>query len=420
MSTFGNRQVIEIIVGENDNIYQTLLEHKINITPYTKQLKVIGAKVYNNKIGFARLVSATEQIDLIICPKIIGRDKQRFTQFINLFIELKQKHPALLKQFDVKSYELEYKLIQSFSAIKEPMDLLDNNIIFILDFISKYFKNSTIYKKQTVKFKDITLQGELDIIACILDPLPTAIHQTHTRDRLDSLQAKIVLNALNLLYRDHQYLLNNQSTKVLRTLIKFLVHKFHIQTELVKADIFLTYNFSSLFTGKKARLVYGFLKILLGIQQGNDFKKKNSHLILDSFSTTEIFFEANLFYEVICYDYWMCNKIDEIAFKKRYSYRYVDHKGESIVELQADPDYIIQNQGDIIVADAKWKILNSIDAKFSADFMKLHRDSKLAGARIGWLVYPRIDPSLLERQPIKMESLGDFEVYLVQIPVELS
>ena len=420
MNILAIKPTIEIFIDENDNIYQALLEYNIKIDQYTEQLKMIGAKVFNNKIGFVKLVSASEYIDLIVCPKIIGKNKEKFIKFFNIFINLKQKYPSLLNQFNIKSTYFEYELIKNLSSIKEPKDLLDNNIDFIIIYILKYFKNSAFYLKEITKFKDITLQGELDILSCIIDPIPTTIHQTNTIERLDNLQAKITLNAIHLLYHKHWNLLDAKTLNSLKSLMKFLSHKFHLRAEKVTIDFFLTHDFSSLFRGKKATLLYGYLKILLGINQGDDYKKKHMHLVIDSISITEIFFEANLFYEVIAYDYLINNKlVDELLFKKQYHYHYIDSYNQVLARLCANPDYVIFSQNNIIVADAKWKILKRLDAQFNIDFLKLHRDSQLVGANIGWLIYPRIENSLQQRHPIKLENIKDFEVYLIEIPIVL-
>ncbi len=97
------------------------------------------------------------------------------------------------------------------------------------------------------------------------------------------------------------------------------------------------------------------------------------------------FFRPEDLYEWIVYDR-LVKEYGKCAVKMKSTYYYtIAHK-----DREAKPDFIITCKDEIIVVDAKWKVLDSKTKISFDDIAKLLRDKILAKATKAMLVYPKI------------------------------
>ncbi|MBH0039870.1 5-methylcytosine restriction system specificity protein McrC [Pseudoalteromonas sp. SWN166] len=407
------------VFNETDNLYIKLIESGIDVTPLKKQLKVISAKIHNNKIGYARLESNIGIIKIIICPKIFEYDEKLFLSYLQQAFTLIERYKSCSKYFKIDktllnlaiANEKDDKNALNFDSMLESkfkMSLIEINTFF------KKYNKVDVFKKS---YASATIENEVDIQASICDPIKSNVHQFKKLNTPETRLAEIALMVIEFFIRKNKHYLSPPLVSLARKIYTKVKQKYRVKRVKITVSKFMHDGYEKSFnTEQKKRLLNNLLVLL---SQEDFFNSSKGEGKLDRYThSCSLFFEANIIFEYLVYDFLLCSySSEEIKIKPR-SYQLLYSKDNvEIGKIKSEPDFILDLNDSMVIVDAKWKILNKLDSNFNYDVLKLKRDSQLFRADKIMLVYPKVNSEILNKSPVYFNNEPESLINIVQADV---
>lgn len=407
------------VFSENDNLYIKLVEKGIDVRRIKNQIKNISAKVHNNKIGYARLESDFGIIKVIVCPKVFDYNENDFLSFFNSALNVINKYKDKARYFKVDNTLLNLAVLKEKENEKSLSfdSLLELKFKVSLNEISVFFKRKNFRSYKKVSFYSNSIENELDLVSSIRDPIKSNIHQYKRLFDLDTQIAESSLMVIDLFIKKNKHYISPETIALAKKVYSKIKKDYGIKRVKTTINQFMHHSFGRLFnTQKKKELFHNLLNLL---SQEDFFNTSYGSSLEDRFTnSSSYFFEANIIFEYLVYD-WLVNSFpeDNIKIKPRLSQDIYSKSGVKVGEVRSEPDFLHENNGLSHIIDAKWKVLNKLGSSFNYDVLKSKRDLELFKADDIYLVYPVINEEIAGFSPVYFCSDQNFPVYLKELCV---
>jgi len=383
-----------LFVDENEDIFEAFDRLGVEYTQkIVKHLRFISNKKSNNYIGYYQFKSENIYYKFYILPKTSPKtdnenlNKKNFINLLKIYYELKAKYKV------IKSEEIFDNIIDfSFDDRKNQnnSDELDDFINYkyenALRVVEKFFKkhNHSIFKE--INFNSQSVKNSLDIKRNITERDKSKIHQ---RKKVPFKYSKIALVSLECI----EYFLQKELLKSVKSKAKKLNSKIKSRYYLKEDFSFKLKQITSkkitkLFKSNEQLELYYALLQLIGVE--NYFENNSSRELLKLHNQHSLFFRPEKLFEWIVYDYlnkeYKGYEILKDSFGEGTTSQYL----LADTERDSNPDFILKKDDEVIVVDAKWKILKKKSDIGFDDVAKLRRDSLLNSATSALLIYPKV------------------------------
>jgi len=392
-----------IFIDENEDIFEAFEKAGLEYdTQKVQHLRFISNKQSNNYIGYYQFKSQDDYYKFYILPKTTPKtddeneNKKNFIDLLKTYYQLKAKYK------EINAEEILDNVIDFSFDDKEERQNSDDMDDFInykyqdaLSTIENFFKkhNHSILKE--ISFTSQSIKDRLHLSKNIAELDKSKIHQTKKRAFIYSIYAIITMECLEYFLKKE--LIKSTKSKASKLNSKLnnrykTKDKFSFKVKQITSKK-ITKHFK---TNEQKRLFSALLQ-LIGVE--NYFKSNTSKTIIKLHKQHSLFFRPEKLYEWIVYDK-LLEIYPEYEIKKDGT-REGTSKLYSLanIDRESNPDFILKKDDEIIVVDAKWKVLKSKKKIEFADVAKLRRDSLLNNSTNSLLVYPKV---LFSRGEFKM------------------
>jgi hypothetical protein len=397
-----------IFVNENENIFEACA--KQGVVANIEHLKFISAKANNNYIGYYQFLQDEVYYKIYILPKTTPRVENDDERNKRAFIELLSKYYQLKSQYSSIKYESRNRNIVDFALESEKesnrSDKFDDFITYkysdALQTIEQFFKkhkNSLVKEK---RFYAQSVRQQFDLKRNILELDKSKIHQ---RKKEPYLYSKLAIISVEVLHHFLKHKGKNREAKKLKNRIeaKYGVDSYNFKPKEIGSKKVL-----KLFKSSDEKELYLALLSLLGIE--SYFEDNSYKAMLKLHNQHAHFFRPEDLYEWRVYDELVKKYGQEaVSMKSTYHYYIADKK------RNAEPDFVVTDGEEIIVIDAKWKILDSKTKISFDDVVKLWRDRLLTEATKAVLIYPQIDFEKKHHVMMIKDEAFEFETRIVEL-----
>lgn len=422
---------MNIFISENDSkdsIYDSLL-NTLDITKFKDELSDIFKKANNNYVGYYLFESGSEYYKVFVLPKhmkkpIKNDSKEIENQVIKKFVEYMKIHYKLKakysEKYNISSLNLNSTLELAFDSNaqnKQAQDL--EQFVFykyqsLLKDILKFFDTHKSHKRVKQSYTSQTVKYNINLKNNINEPNKTKIHQDRYEDIVFSKIATLSFGAIKLFLR---YKVQNIEDEKQKDTILFLASKVkNILQKKYQIDKGFNLNISKLLSSKNYKYfkksndklkLYSNLLALFGVE--HFFDEESSKDINRSIKAESFFIRPEKLYEWIVYDNLKDKYLDFKLYKDELDDGTIKKYQLAGIYRNSKPDFVLKKDGEIIVVDAKWKILKSLeDIKFE-DVAKLRRDSLINNATKSILAYPQVNFEVIENYQLEFDNFT-FEI----------
>jgi len=372
-----------VFVNENENIFEVCA--KQGVVADIEHLKFISAKANNNYIGYYQFLQDEVYYKIYILPKTTPRvkddeeNKRNFIVLLSKYYQLKGRY-KFIKQQKIAENIVDFAFDSENTSNKS--DELDKFIHYkykdALQTIEQFFKkhkNSLVKEK---KFYAQNIRHSFDLKCNILELDKSKIHQ---RKKEPYLYSKLAIISVEVLHHFLKHKDKNKEAKKLKNRIevKYDVESYHFKPKEIGSKKVL-----KLFKSSDEKELYLALLSLLGVE--NYFEDNSYKAMLKLHNQHAHFFRPEDLYEWIVYDDLVQRYGKEaVKMKSVYEYQIADEP------RKAEPDFVVTFDNEIVIIDAKWKVLKSETKISFDDVAKLWRDKILTEATRAILIYPQIE-----------------------------
>jgi hypothetical protein len=372
-----------IFVNENKNIFEACMKQGFNLN--IKHLEFISKKANNNYIGYYQFQEEDVYYKIYILPKITPRvkddeeNKRNFIKLLSKYYELKDKYSSIKAKTENKNivdFSLESEKEKNRSdEVDDFIAYKYNHALKTIESFFKKHKNSLVKEK---KFYDQSIRHQFDLKRNILEADKSKIHQ---RKKEPYLYSKLATISVEVLHHFVKHKGKNREAKKLKNRIEA---KYNSDSYAFKVKEISSKKVLKLFKSSEEKELYLALLTLLGVEsyfEDNSYKE-----MLKLHNQHSHFFRPEDLFEWVVYDS-LVKEYGKDSVKMKSTYNYT--LGEKLRETE--PDFVVIDEDNIIVVDAKWKLLSSKVKITFADVAKLWRDKVLTDATKAILIYPKID-----------------------------
>ncbi|QCI27604.2 hypothetical protein [Caminibacter pacificus] len=419
-----------IFISESDKIDVLLDElDGINQKKIKKEFNFIFEKASNNYIGYFLFQNEDIYYKIYILPKIISSDlpdNEKVKIFINFLIkhyEISNKY----KEYNYKKKETNKDLATVFKdknlgQVTEIEEFVFYKFLSILNEIEKFFKYYKSLKKEKIPYISQSVKYQIDLIKNIKEINKTKIHQIKTKYKKFSEIANITYASLKLFKRFKISLINdekykNQLLKKTKKLQNFLLRKFRADDGYKLTLKNLTSNKTYKIFNKKENTKSLYFNILSLFGMENFLEEENKNINYNLYSDS-LFIRPEKLYEFIIYDYFK-HKFKYSLVEKEPIKKYKLKNKNKIVEKKSKPDVVITLNKSMLIIDAKWKIIDSLEYINFDDIAKLQRDCevRMKNKKIyPILVYPKLY-NKLDKIEMKISEGNTFNFYVFELNI---
>jgi hypothetical protein len=419
-------------IAENENLFNFLDRAQINFaSPKWKELAFISAKKSNNQIGYFQFKDGDSFIKFFIIPKIHEASKTKekdFFAYLSRFYELKNKYSGV-NSATVEGNILDLSFDDFNKAKSETIeDYIKNKYVFALKTLDKFFRKHSTTRIKKSGYSAQSVSNKLDLSRNIRELDKTNVHQIRREKELFSEIAQIseqVLKQFKFEKVKHFISAKDEIIQLSNGVINQIKKRYKSElTFNFKDRQIISNRIRKLFKGKKElQEVYNALLILIGLEHFQS--EASSKEILKLENMLALFFNPADLYEWIVYDDFKTKNPDSVIHKDKLGYGTSKNYSllESGVEVQkfdSRPDLIVESESDVIIIDAKWKILKRLSELSFSDIAKLGRDHAIRkkdfeGKSIrNILVYPKVGFGSATRLSLDYDPEFVFEVMEIE------
>ena len=321
---------------------------------------------------------------IYILPKTTPREadnnknKRNFINLLSQYYQLKNRYSSIksvAKDRNIVDFSLESEIE------KDKSDNLDDFIAYkysdALHIIEQFFKKHKNSLSKEKRFYAQSIKHQFDLKRNILEADKSKIHQLKKEPYLYS---KLAIISVEVLHHFIKHKGKNREAKKLKSRIGA---KYKLESYSFKVKEITSKKVLKLFKSSDEKVLYLALLTLLGVE--SYFEDNNYKEMLKLHNQHAHFFRPEDLYEWMVYDK-LISKYGKEAVKMKSTYYYdIANK-----EREAKPDFVVTDGNEIIVIDAKWKVIESKTHISFNDVSKLWRDKKLTKASKAILIYPKI------------------------------
>ena len=243
--------------------------------------------------------------------------------------------------------------------------------------IEQFFKKHKNSLSKEKRFYAQSIKHQFDLKRNILEADKSKIHQLKREPYLYSKLAIISVEVL------HHFIKHKGKDREAKKLKSRIGAKYKLESYSFKVKEITSKKVLKLFKSSDEKALYLALLTLLGVE--SYFEDNNYKEMLKLHNQHAHFFRPEDLYEWMVYDK-LISKYGKEAVKMKSTYYYdIANK-----EREAKPDFVVTDGNEIIVIDAKWKVIESKTHISFNDVSKLWRDKKLTKASKAILIYPKI------------------------------
>jgi hypothetical protein len=385
----------QLFIWENEDLRLKLEECKLYGN--RDQINTIIKNSSNNKIGYYQFqLDKTNYFKIYIIPKTVTETKPDkllivFNNYLTEYQRLKRKYNQK-GVFTLEEHIDDFNINLKANKIE---DSLIENYIKCINEILSFFKRHNKEDFYTEKYCAQSITDRLDLKSNVLEINKSYIHQKRDLIKNKSILAHItnhcliffINKRLPLLRSDDLNLKLKITGKALQRLIKLKFTQNHSKFSIHNLINIRTYKYFKVNSDTKR--LYRNLLLLVGN------KDLNNNYKIDDLVT--IYFSPEYMYELVVKEY-----LEEIEAKTNYKLypfpvKKYSLKQENILlcNLQSNPDFILKNNKNIYIIDAKWKVLSDFSSIKVEDVLKLNRDAKVHDEDNLYsnklLIYPQIN-----------------------------
>lgn len=406
-------------ISENENLSKAIrIISKSYDLDFSFFEDLVGAKSQNNKVGMYRFQSNGIVKNIYVYPKVIKPLEADFVRYIDRILELLSRYPSLAKKYRVDKSLLDLAVNDSRPEIKSSEDIIhlyyEEVIGNIIEFFSHHESSSTRHSKVL----STSLDYDIDLYENISSLNKTELAQIKKEPSNYSYFAALTLSTLNKFLRHKDGLITKEINRLARVAVGKIRKKYNLTKTVKYTELFRRRN-SKMFRSKREVVLYSCLMKLLGLDRG--LEGENNAFRLDELSEGfSLFFPPEIFYEIEVYDQLITvYGFDNVEIKPSEKYQLQNQDSEECFDLTANPDFILNQGGETVVIDAKWKILDNLNSSFMTDYMKLYRDRELFKSNKMMLIYPSVSAQIGQKSSYSVKGFLDAPVYIEQIAMKL-
>jgi hypothetical protein len=381
-----------IFIDENEDIFEAFEKAGLEYdTQKVQHLRFISNKQSNNYIGYYQFKSQGTYYKFYILPKTTpktddaNQNKKNFINLLKTYYELKVKYK------EIKAEEILDNVIDfSFDDKRERQnsddvaDFINYKYQDALNVIESFFKkhNHSILKE--ISFISQSIKDRLDLGKNIVELDKSKVHQTKKRAFIYSKYAVITMECLD-------YFLKKSLTKSTKSKVNKINSKLNNRYKIkdkfsFKVKQITSKKITKYFKTNEQQQLYSALLQLVGVE--NYFENNISKNIIKLHNQHSLFFRPEKLYEWIVYDKLLQMYPQYEIYKDSFGNGTCKQYSLAGIQRDSQPDFILQKDDEIIVADAKWKVLESKSSISFEDVAKLRRDTLLNNGTKSFLIYP--------------------------------
>lgn len=414
--------VTTYMIGENEDLFASLVRLDFPISKYINQISIIGAKTKNNRIGIAQFGTSTEKIRICIVPKNVKKTEGDVVGYLRSAIFLAKKHRDHSITF-VDNCLFDFALgHRNFGGRLSSLDdFVEFNFLVILDTIQRFFTQHYSKVKKVEKLQLPQLQYEIDLIANISSIEKTSIYQTKTVIDPRSVLASFTILAINYFIKYKCNSISNAVAIKRRALqvSAFLKRRFLDDSKNIALVSLSAKKTEQIFISSGAHQLYAALLKLVSLSsEASDSGNKDSNSLDD---VNSIFIRPEQIYQLYAYDFLSTKLFNHHVVMEPKGNYFLSCPGKITKSLESKPDILVTsrfNSERKFIVDVKWKELRSHSEISFPDISKLERDHWVHGACKSALVYPTISPDLLGN--FRANWGQDFSFYVLEIPFKFT
>jgi len=403
-------------LSENDNLLEELINLDFPVSTYSKQLKIIGAKARNNKVGFAQFGNATNRHVLCVCPKNSSKDHDSLFSYLRIAMVIAKRNHRKVVKIDRSLFDLSHRLGTGHSELNSLDDLVYVDCNNILDDVYAMMVRLKSVSENRLDFSSPSIKNTLVMTRNAQELDKSKVHQKVKRYTSESIIADYTVEVLKFFsakrYKDIEQgeVLRNKSNKI----HAFIRRRFKINSRGAVLSKFHTTPIRKTFSSMRAKNLYLSLLKLIGIPGfiGGRMPLLKSSISVESLYT--FFVNPELIYELYIYEtikrYFPKHRVD---YNPRKSFSLFLPNGETLKKI-AQPDVVLYGSRYIRVIDVKWKcVLRDSDIEYN-DVVKLKRDYDIYGGDFAALVYPVVASHLIGIHKMELGDGSTFEFRVFQ------
>ena len=396
-----------VFVNENENIFEACQKQGVLVD--IKHLEFISKKANNNYIGYYQFLQDEVYYKIYILPKTSPRvanneeNKRNFISLLSKYYVLKNEYSSIKpisKNRNIVDFAFES---ENESNRSDELDkFIDYKYKDALQTIEQFFKKHKNSLSKEKKFYAQSIRHQFDLKRNILEADKSKIHQ---RKKEPYLYSKLAIISVEVLHHFLKHKGKNREAKKLKNRIeaKYGVERYSFKPKEIGSQKVL-----KLFKSSDEKELYLALLSLLGVE--NYFEDNNYKEMLKFHNQHAHFFRPEDLYEWMVYDKLIHEYGKEaVQMKSVYKYKISDK------ERDAEPDFVVTYDNEIIVIDAKWKVLKSKTKISFDDVIKLWRDRLLTEATRAVLIYPQIDFSEKHHSMMIKDEEFNFEMRVIEL-----
>jgi len=407
-----------VFVNENENIFEVFHAEGVEYdTQVFKNLQFISNKTSNNYIGYYQFKSSNKNSEVCYkvyvlpktSPKVNNEQENK-----KYFIKILQEYYRLKNKYGVKVPYVKKSIIDlAVDDNKNEQNANDMDTFIAYKYaeaiktIKTFFKKHNNILHKELKYSAQNIRDRLDVKRNITELDKSKIHQHKKVAYRYSEYALISSEVLHYFIKNKLKDVKDKQlgsvTRKLKAKIdsKYLQHTAY--TFRIK-DI-VSKKITKLFKSSEEKELYRALLQLLGAE--NYFEDQSNKMIFKLHNQHALFFRPEELFEWAVFD--MLN--DEygeasVTQKQKISYKIND------ASRDAYPDFVVRKGNEVLVIDAKWKILKTEEKISFEDIAKLRRDGLiLEKVTKSILIYPQI-PFEDRKFKLSVDDF-DFEIYTI-------
>lgn len=397
-----------VFISESDSLEDVYQANPAFDGGFPKELAFLFNKKNNNYVGYALFEYDDKFFKVFVLPKIIDNElseEHKIRLFVSYLAQVHKLDQSDLKK--AKQLPLEVACLKAdseYSAQKEDVDIDDFRVVKysqLLNDIELFFRNHRATTTHTVNYASQSIRHKLDLRKNITALDKSRIHQNKKKAILYSELAKIAYAAVRLFLQHKEELLSKSKHQKLRqqasSLSVFLAQKFnvprgyslHLQA-LAGTSIF------KLFSKNPAnRNVYLSILTLFGLERFWDEDRADIRLDMHG---EYFFFRPEKVFELLVHEHLSTEyAAKQYKVEPQVEKAYPTYMAGGVREFNniSKPDTIASTDSEVIIVDAKWKVLDLSENKKSPfdalDLLKLERDSRVRKGKVEHLLaYPMV------------------------------
>ena len=388
-----------VFVNENENIFEVFHAEGVEYdTQVFKNLQFISNKTFNNYIGYYQFKNSNKSSEVCykvyVLPKTspkVNNEEENIKHFIKILQEyyrLKNKYGVKLSSYVKKSI---IDLAVDDNKNEQNADDMDTFIAYkyaeAIKTIKMFFKKHNNILHKELKYSAQNIRDRLDVKRNITELDKSKIHQHKKVAYRYSEYALISSEVLHYFIKNKLKDVKDKQLGSATRKLKAKIDSKYLQRTAYTFRIkdIVSKKITKLFKSSEEKELYRALLQLLGAE--NYFEDQSNKMIFKLHNQHALFFRPEELFEWAVFD-MLNDEYGEVSVtqKQKISYKIND------ASRDAYPDFVVRKGNEVLVIDAKWKILKTEEKTSFEDIAKLRRDGLiLERVTKSILIYPQID-----------------------------